>query len=141
MLLQVDINLWSVLTAAVAAMVVGFLWYGPLFGKAWARLNGFEPKNEEQMAEMKKKAGPMYLIMFMGSLVTAYVLAYFIYYAIGITPLLGAMVGLMAAIGFVLTSFLGNYMFAQRPKMLFFIDAGFYLVNLVIMGAIIGSWY
>lgn len=31
------INIPAILAAILAAMVLGFLWYGPLFGKAWAR--------------------------------------------------------------------------------------------------------
>ncbi len=30
--LTVEVNLAAVLVAAVASMVIGFLWYGPLFG-------------------------------------------------------------------------------------------------------------
>ncbi|GJL98174.1 MAG: hypothetical protein DHS20C06_19910 [Hyphobacterium sp.] len=37
------INLIGVLLAMVGFMVVGFLWYGPLFGKRWMELNGFTP--------------------------------------------------------------------------------------------------
>jgi hypothetical protein len=35
------INLIGVLLAMLGFMVVGFLWYGPLFGKRWMELNGF----------------------------------------------------------------------------------------------------
>lgn len=36
-----QINIWAVLLATAATMVLGFLWYSPLlFGNAWAkRLN------------------------------------------------------------------------------------------------------
>ncbi len=34
---EVTINLLAVLTAAVSAFIVGGIWYGPLFGKAWMR--------------------------------------------------------------------------------------------------------
>ncbi|HLD39833.1 MAG TPA: DUF1761 family protein, partial [Candidatus Nanoarchaeia archaeon] len=33
-------NYLAVLVAAIAAYVVGFLWYGPVFGKKWMALMG-----------------------------------------------------------------------------------------------------
>jgi hypothetical protein len=36
------INIVAVLVATVANFFVGFLWYTPLFGKAWAKENGFD---------------------------------------------------------------------------------------------------
>lgn len=38
------INIIAVLLATLGFMVVGFLWYGPLFGKRWMALNGFTPE-------------------------------------------------------------------------------------------------
>ena len=41
MLPAMSINYLAVLACAIVAMPVGFLWFGPLFGKAWARHMGF----------------------------------------------------------------------------------------------------
>lgn len=35
------INIIAVALATLGFMVVGFIWYGPLFGKRWMALNGF----------------------------------------------------------------------------------------------------
>ncbi len=48
-------NVWILFIAAIVPMFVGFIWYGPLFGKAWMRTNGF---TEESL-----KGGNMPLIM------------------------------------------------------------------------------
>ena len=29
------LNWWAILVATVAAFVLGYVWYGPVFGKAW----------------------------------------------------------------------------------------------------------
>lgn len=42
--IQASINYLAVLIAAVASMIIGFLGYGPLFGKAWMRLMNFDKK-------------------------------------------------------------------------------------------------
>ena len=133
---MIQVNYLAVILAAVAAMVVGSLWYGPLFGNAWMKLVGISK------ADINKKEMPkLYGIMFIGALVEAYVLSHFIHYAGAYTLILGAKTGLWAWLGFVATTMVGNYMFAKRPMNLYYIDASYALVNLVIMGAIIASMY
>ena len=39
--MNIPVNYLSVLVATIAGMVVGFIWYGPLFGKTWIRLTKF----------------------------------------------------------------------------------------------------
>ncbi len=34
------INYWAVISCALVAMVVGAMWYGPLFGRAWLKVIG-----------------------------------------------------------------------------------------------------
>ena len=133
---MIQVNYVAVLLAAVSAMVVGSVWYGPLFGASWMKLVGISK------ADIDKKEMPkLYGIMFLGALVEAYVLSHFIHYAGAVGPMLGAKTGLWAWLGFVATTMIGNYMFAKRPMNLFYIDAGYALVNLMIMGAIIASMW
>ncbi len=37
---MVDINYGAVLVAAIIEIVLGFLWYGPFFGKMWMKSIG-----------------------------------------------------------------------------------------------------
>lgn len=130
----IQVNYVAVVLAAIAAMVVGFVWYGPLFGNAWMKLVGIT-KSDINKSEMPK----LYGIMFLGALVEAYVLSHFIHYAGAVGLILGAKTGLWAWLGFVATTSLGNYMFSKRPIKLYYIDGGYALVNLIVMGAIIAS--
>ena len=133
---MIQVNWTAVILAAVGAMIVGSVWYGPLFGKSWMKLVGISKEDTN-----KKEIPKLYSIMFLGAIVEAYVLSHFIHYAGAIGPLLGAKTGLWAWLGFVATTMIGNYMFAKRPMKLYLIDAGYALVNLVVMGAIIGSMW
>ena len=133
---MIQVNYVAVALAAVAAMVVGSIWYGPLFGASWMKLVGIN-KEDVKKSEMPK----LYGIMFIGALVEAYVLAHFIHYAGATGFILGAKTGLWAWLGFVATVMIGNYMFAKRPMNLFYIDAGYALINLLLMGAIIASMW
>ena len=132
----IQVNYVAVVLSAVAAMIVGSIWYGPLFGKAWMKLVGIS-KDDVKKSEMPK----LYGIMFVGALVEAYVLSHFIHYAGAYTLVLGAKTGLWAWLGFVATVMIGNYMFSKKPIKLFYIDAGYALVNLMVMGAIIATLY
>ena len=45
--MNVDINLWAVLLAAVSSMIVGSIWYMPaVFGNTWMKLTGTEMKGK-----------------------------------------------------------------------------------------------
>ena len=48
------VNLWSVLVAAVATMILGFLWYSPLlFANPWTLAMGYDPNDKAKMDEMR----------------------------------------------------------------------------------------
>jgi hypothetical protein len=52
----VGINPWAVLVSAIAAMVIGFLWYSPiLFANPWMRLMGIDTNDKAKIAEMRKR--------------------------------------------------------------------------------------
>ena len=72
------INYWAVLVAAVVSMVIGSIWYGPLFGTLFMKEMGMNAWSPEKKAEMKKSMGRAYALQFIGSLVMFLVLAWYI---------------------------------------------------------------
>lgn len=131
---QVNVNFLAVIVAAIANMALGFLWYSQaLFANAWMAAIG---KTREQLGQ----PGPAYALTLVGALVTAYILALFVKVAQAQTLLDGALTGLLAAVGFVATSFGVGYIFEGRPRNLYLINVGYQLVSLVVMGAILGVW-
>jgi hypothetical protein len=135
------INLWSVLAAAVATMVVGFLWYSPLlFARPWMVLMGYDPDDKAKLAEMQKGAGKMYALSFLASLVSAVVLAKIIAITTVNSALYGMKVGFAVWLGFVTTVQLTNVLFAKQPAKLYLINTGYQLVCYLAMGAILAVW-
>jgi uncharacterized protein DUF1761 len=135
------INLWSVLAAAVATMVLGFLWYSPLlFAKPWMVLMGYDPEDKAKLAEMQKGAGKMYGMSFVASLVSAAVLAKIIAITTVNSALFGMKVGFAVWLGFVTTVQLTNVLFAKQPAKLYLINTGYQLVCYLAMGAILAAW-
>jgi len=135
------INFWAVLCAAIASMILGFLWYSPLlFAKPWMRLMGVDSNDKAKLAEMQKDAGKLYAISFLASVVAAVVLAKFINITSVNTIPYGMKVGFAVWVGFVATVQLTGSLFSKQPTLLFVINTGYQLVCYLAMGAILAKW-
>ncbi len=139
---QVPINYLAVLVAAVASMVLGFVWYGPLFGKPWMKMMGF---TQESMSAAKAKGMTTnYILMSLGSLVMAYVLAHALVFAMAYMKVSGWGAGVACGfynwLGFILPVVMGDQLWGGKPWKLLPITAGYYLVSMVMMGVILAVW-
>lgn len=116
-------------------MILGFLWYGPLFGKEWSKLSGM---SKEKMD--KDKMSTTYGVMFVSSLIMAYALAHFVWYAApgNLTLFIAAKTAVWAWLGFIATYALSKFMFnpVKKPLTLLAMDTGYYLVSLIVMAVI-----
>ena len=138
-----EINYVAVAVCGVAALVIGSIWYGPLFGKAWMRIMGVENMSEEQKQMMKKGMWGMYLAQFIISLITAGVLAVHIAYWSDVNATaLG--IAICTWFGFILTTDAQAALLSGKPKnvawKMFFINAGGQLVTFAVFGLILGNW-
>ncbi|HKP24103.1 MAG TPA: DUF1761 domain-containing protein [Dongiaceae bacterium] len=130
--MNLDINWLAVLVAAVVTFVLGGVWYGPLFGRAWRAAEG---QSEPQPGHQKHPA-----IVFGLSFVLMLIAAAALAIAIGPDPAVARSIsfGLVVGVGWVATSFGVNYLFAGRRLALFAVDAGYNVVLFALMGLIIG---
>lgn len=128
------INYLAVLVATLVAYFFGALWYSPLlFGNTWMAALG---KSKE---ELPAPTLPM-VISFILTFVTALGLALLIK-GLGIATLLeGILIGLVVAIAFIVTNTLSEYLYSGESMKLFWIHAGYRVVYILIMGAILGVW-
>src|ERR1700690_3774916 len=135
------IDLRSVLVAAVASMVVGFLWYSPLlFARPWMVLMGYDPEDKTKLEEMRKGAAKMHALSFMATLGSALVLGKIILIPSVSSALYGMKVGFAVWLGFVTTVQLTSVLFAKQPVKLYLINTGYQLVCYLAMGAILAVW-
>lgn len=136
--MNIEVNWIAIILAAISTMIVGSLWYGPLFGKIWARLAGTTPDPDFKGA----KAALTYLKAFLSSLLTAVVLAYVVAMIhIGSTDTYfvdAIFVGLMLWAGFTAARIFMHDMFESRPTQLTALNIAHELVTIVVMAAIIG---
>ena len=131
------VNLIAIVGAAVASMVLGFVWYGPLFGKMWMALSGFKPSD---MEKTKTKAQKGYMAMAVTSLVTAAVLSMLLTASASMTLAAGLMTGFWAWLGFIATVSLGSVLWENKPVKLYLLNNGFNLLNLLVMAAILTAF-
>ncbi|MCK7535472.1 MAG: DUF1761 domain-containing protein [Marinilabiliales bacterium] len=74
----ITVNYWAVATGAVLSMVIGAIWYGPLFGKKWAEIIGADMSDPETKKKMQKSAAPLYFVQFVMTIFQVLVLAHLI---------------------------------------------------------------
>jgi ABC-type multidrug transport system permease subunit len=136
--MEIDINYFAVVVAAIVSMFIGALWYGKLFRKQWMELMGF---TAESMMSMKMKARTAYILQFVASLVMACVLARVMIISQGYFNYPILHIGLLSAfwmwLGFVLPVTVGAVLWEGRAWKLWFINAGNYLVSLFVIGIIL----
>lgn len=134
-----DVNLWAVAASAVASMVIGSIWYGPLFGKKFQQAMGMDKWTPEQQAAEKKKMGKLYALQLLASLVMFHVLAVFVGMTGDASVSQGVTTALWVWFGFVAPVQLGSAIWGGSMT-LFWMGAGNMLVTLLAAGAIIGAW-
>ncbi len=136
-----SVNLWSVLVAGIATMVLGFLWYSPLlFARSWMIAMGHDPEDKSKTQEMQKSAGKSYVISFAASLVSAFVLGKIIHITTVNSVLYGMKIGFAIWLAFVTTVQLTAKLFGNQSTRLYLINTGYQLVCYLAMGAILAVW-
>ncbi len=136
-MMQPVINYWAVLCAAIVGFVIGWTWYGPLFGKQWIKLMKFTPKDFKRMKSMPAT----YMFSgFIGLLLTTYVLAHFVDYLEADTFGLGARMAFWLWLGLVAPVQYGVFLWEGKPFKLFLLNTAQTLVALVVMTGILAIW-
>jgi hypothetical protein len=133
---EIPLNWWAILVAAIIRMIVGSIWFSQIgFMRPWQRLSGIGE------AEVKASFGRAIAIDAVMSLIMAFILFHAVVYAGATSLWAGAAVGFLTWLGFVFTIFVGLWAYERKPVGLVSITAGFNLVALVLMGALIGVWH
>ena len=163
-----EMNFYIFLIAALIPLVVGFVWYGPLFGNAWMKEMGF---TKESLAG--KNMTLTFILCYVFSFLIAFFLMFLVIHQMGVMQTLqgetgfeeqtgeafsyfqnflgtygdrfrtfrhGAIHGTMSGVVFVLPIIAINGMFERKSAKYIAINAGYWIVTLAIMGGIICQW-
>lgn len=121
---MVQINYLAILLCTVLSMVLGSIWYGPLFGKPWMKMMGM---SKEGMKGFKQSdMAKLYGIQTIGSIVMALVLSQFSGFSI-----------FLIWAGFVAPVTLGTVLWEGKPWKLWILNNSYYLILLYMMRIIL----
>ena len=135
---ELSINWLAIIASTIVAMIIGSIWYGPLFGKKWLKIVKLTKKDTKDWQK------PM-LTMLVMALVQSFIISHLIVYTAYFYPemnrgIVGIITGFWLFIGVALPLILSSNMFAKRKIDLTYIEGGNQLVTLLIVGAILGFW-
>ena len=129
------INFLAVLACVVASLILGFIWYGPLLGKAWMKAAGMKPEQITKQSAMKG-----YII----SMITSFFSSWGLAVVIKLTGAQGILGGIYAGAG-VSVAFVAMFIFStdayeDRLWALSFINSGYRVLFFVVAGIILALW-
>jgi hypothetical protein len=130
-----SVNVLALLVSLVVNVILGSLWYGPLFGKPWMALMGI--KKKDITASKKKGMWKSYLGESLATLVTVYVLALALKYLNPTTLSSAIMIAALAWGGFVAAVNVSTLVWSGRSPKLYLIDNGYRLVSMIVMAIIL----
>lgn len=154
-------SILPILVASLTTLIVGFVWYNPkVFGTIWMQETGMTEEKAQQ-SNMLKIFGLTLLYSFM----LAFFIGPMVNHEIGVVQAAGgnnndpavveflkihhgkflsfkhgALHGTMAGIFFILPTIAINALFEQKSWKYILVNAGYWIISLAIMGAIICGW-
>lgn len=133
-----NVNIWAVLIASVASMIIGMAWYSRiLFGKQWMTLMGM---SEDQVkADCKKMTKPM-IIHFISNLILFFALGRVIFLTTTISLSGSVALAILLWLGFVAASSVGAVVWEKKSWTLFFINTSYQLASFIVAGLIF-AWF
>lgn len=127
-----EIHWLAVLAAALVGFLVGGLWYGPLFGKAWQAARGLSDEALKSGANMPMIFGLTFLLNLFSAFVLDHVLATYGMPDMGTAVMVAGGI----ALGFIVPAIGVNYLFSRMSLRLFLIDGFYWLIAYSLMGVV-----
>jgi len=125
-----DFALWPVLAGATAFFIVGAIWYGAIFGKAWQKASG--------MSDDDVQSGNMAVIFGLTFLLEA-LIATVLWHLLQRTnpaPHVVMMMTVGFAVGVMIPAVGIHYLYLRKSLMHFIIDAGHMIAGMAAMGGV-----
>lgn len=129
-------NIWAILVAIVLQFVLGFLWYGPLFGKPWMEMVGLDMVT----VEANPPGAGIWISNIFSAALSILVLAWLFVRLEVRTVLRGVWIGFLLGFSFNLMPVMISGFYADSPYWLPWITGGNTTVGLMLGGAVLGGW-
>jgi hypothetical protein len=130
-------NLLALFVSALIQWLIGGLWYSLLFKKQWIALTGYlRPEGGER----SKGAVVGMTASFLISLILSLILAHVVIWAGADSFAHGVFIGFICWLGFIAGPLLAQQIYEQRPMKLWAINAGYWLVAVLVSGGLLAVW-
>jgi fatty acid desaturase len=133
----VKLNWLAILVAALASIFLELVWLS-IFMIPW--LAGVGRSKDWILALATVNPAVQYGAALLCSLIAAIVLSVLTQLTGPQTARRGILVAILVWLGFVATTWAREYIFEVRTFQIYFINAGYSLLDLILMGAITGAW-
>lgn len=128
----------AIIVCVIFSMVLGGLWYSPvLFVKPWMASLGLTNVDAEKG---KKEMPKLMVIQLIFTIVMVLALQWLVRMTGSFNLVAGAKLGFILWLGFLLPVALSQVLFEKRSTTWLAVHTGYALVQLVVMGAILGVW-
>lgn len=132
-----DVNYLAVVVATITTFVLGATWYAwALFGKAWAKHVGLSKKQMDDSSGMV----PVFSMTAMGSFIASTTMAALLLATNTEGVLQGAIFGFLIGFAFRFTAHVMHNGFERKNHELTVINSMYDMVQLAVVGAILGGW-
>ncbi len=129
-------NYVAILVAGIVCFLLEAGWYS-FFNQEWLAGTG---RTREWLMSQGVNPAFQYGIAIVAAVGVAAALSHFVQSTGPQTALRGVTTAFWLWLGFVLTTWATEYAFELRPLSLFCINVGFWLLGMIVMGAIVGAW-
>lgn len=129
------LNPWAIGVCAVFLWMLGALWYSPvLFAKPWIAIVG-RKEGEKPKGVVKGMVGSL-----IGDVLLAMALSHFVIWSGADSFGWGALIGFIAWLGFFAAVNYPQSVYEGRPLKYFFINNGYWLIGLLVVGGVLAVW-
>jgi hypothetical protein len=133
---SVRLNLFAILVAAIANFLFEAVWYST-FLKTWESGIG---RTHDWLRDNSPNTGLQFATAIAAAAVMAAAISWLTQKTGAQTAWRGIQVGAILGLGVEFTALSTEYVFEVRPWSLLGVNAGFWLLGMMLMGAIVGAW-
>ena len=137
---DLNISMTAILVTVVANFILGFVWYTPLFGRAWGKEMGFDMNVKPPGSELAK--GMIFMVI--GNFLMAYVFAHniaawsFVPGSAEMSPMTRVLnASIFTWLGFYFPVDLGALVWEKKSWKLFGINTGYHFAMLFVAAVIL----
>ena len=133
-----SLNYLAIIAGIIINQALGAAWYGAL-GKPWMAEVGLTQEDMEAMKGTARMWYP-YVVAIVSALIFTLGLAV-VMQGMGAEDFVdGLILGVLAAVGFIATSYATTYSFESRSLKLFLINTGYPVISYAIIGVLLAVW-